>query len=208
VKIGTNESFHHVLFQWSDGSVVLTRQNDYVTEIKNVVRVEEEFCRLEESQQDVLLLRFHDQQGGVRTLFIDSDPVQTNVREVAGHLERLDQVFAWLLPLDYVHRQGDVGLYSRETLPADVERVPSDLYPDRFIEVLSRRHGFDPENACEFYAVDDRFYVRVVGVASMIHPEHEAIPLSPGLYELVGARGTPLPEFVGLRPGETRSLGE
>jgi len=206
MKIGLDASFYHLHFQWTGDLVRLTRQDDYVTEIADVIRIEEEVRRLEESEQNILLLRFHDRHGRVRTLFIDNDPVQTNVREIASELDRLDNVFAWLLPLDYVYRQGDVGLYRRTEIPVQADKISTSSYADRFIEVLSKRHSLDPVGSCEFYSHNDKFYVHVIAPVRLNHPEHESISLETGIYELIGARGTPLPEFVGLRTNEKPAL--
>lgn len=208
MNIGTDEIFHHVSLHWSGNTLRMTRGEEFVIEVRDVVGLVEERRWLAASEQDILFLRLSTQDGGRRAFFIDSDPVQTNVREVSSELERLDDVFPWLLPLDYTHRQGDVGLYQRTTLPPSAGLITREEYPDSFIHILSKRHALDPVDACDFFSGDGRYHVRVNQPARLVHPEHPAITLTPGIYEFLGARGTPLPEFVGLREGESAELGE
>lgn len=205
MRIGTDDSFHHVAMRWGGDTLHITRRGEYVTVVEGVVRIDEERRRAEESEQDILFLRLTT-RCGLRAFFIDSDPVQTNVREVAPELERLDEVFPWLLPTGYTHRQGDVGIYRSAVLPPTALRIPREEYADHFVDILSKRHALDPMSACEFYIGDNHYYVSVNGPARLMHPEHPAIPLEVGLYQLIGARGTPLPVFVGLREGETPEL--
>jgi hypothetical protein len=208
MNIGVDENFHHVQMRWSGNTLHMTRGDEFVAEVKGVVSLTEERRWMDASEQDILFLRLFTEDGGQRAFFIDSDPVQTNVREVSSELERLDEVFPWLLPSDYTHRQGDVGIYQRATLPSSAALIDREEYPERFIHILSKRHALDPVADCDFFVGDGRYHVRVNRQSRLVHPEHPAIALSPGIYELIGARGTPLPEFVGLREGESQELGE
>jgi hypothetical protein len=208
VRVGVDASFHHVEIRWRGEDVELTRGRDFVAAVRGVVAIDEERRYAEETRQHLLLLRMTLRAGGARLFFLDGDPVQTNVREVAPELDGLDAVLAWLLPPGYAHRQGDVGLYRGRDLPPAARPVAPAEYPQAFVSVLSERHHLEPAAACEFFAGGDRFFVRVARAARLVHPEHPALALGPGLYELVGARGTPLPHFVGLRDGETAALEE
>lgn len=207
MKIGMDEVFHNVSILWRGQTLRMTRGAEFVVEVREVVEIVEERLWMASSEQDILFLRLFTQDGP-RAFFIDSDPVQTNVREVSPDLERLADVFPWLLPSDYTHRQGDVGIYQRPTLPPSAELIVRKAYPESFIHILSKRHALDPVTACDFFVGDGRYHVRVNQPSRLIHPEHPAIALAPGIYELLGARGTPLPEFVGLRAGESAELGE
>lgn len=206
ICIGVDSSYHHLNLHWHGDTLVMTRQGEFVAKFPQITGIQQEYARLAESEQDILLLRLDNANGQAHVLFIDNDPVQTNVRLVSDQVTRLADVYAWLLPQDFVHRQGDVGIYLRNELPPDVEEVSADDYPDQFIDILSKRHAFDPPDACRFYVSPTAHYVMVRTPARLIHPEHHAQPLAPALYQLIGARGTPLPEFVGLREGESAEL--
>jgi hypothetical protein len=208
MDIGMDETFHHVDMRWSGNTLRMTRRDEFVAEVRGVVGIVEERRWIESSEQDILFLRLSTKDDGWRAFFIDSDPVQTNVREVSSELERLDDVFPWLLPPDYTHRQGDVGIYQRATLPPSAGPIAREEYPELFMHILSKRHALDPVDACDFFTGNGLYHVRVNSPSRLIHPEHTAIALAPGIYELLGARGTPLPEFVGLREGESAELGE
>jgi hypothetical protein len=208
MDIGVAQAFHHVNMSWSGNTLHLTRRDEFVAEVRGVVGIVEERRWMADSEQDILFLRLCTQDDGWRAFFIDSDPVQTNVREVSSELERLDDVFPWLLPTDYTHRQGDVGIYQRTALPPAAGPIAREEYPELFIHITSKRHALDPVEVCDFFVGNGLYYVRVNRPARLVHPEHPAIALAPGIYELLGARGTPLPEFVGLREGEAAELGE
>lgn len=208
MNIGVDENFHHVNMRWSGNTLRMTRGDEFVVEVRDVAGLVEERRWMATSEQDIVFLRLFTQDGVQRAFFIDSDPVQTNVREVSSELERLDDVFPWLLPSDYTHRQGDVGIYQRATLPPSAGLIAREEYPESFIHILSKRHALDPVMACDFFVGEGRYHVRANQPSRLVHPEHPAIALAPGLYELLGARGTPLPEFVGLREGESPELGE
>jgi len=203
IKIGTDSVYHHLNLQWKTDTLVMTRQGVFLAEFRDVASIQQEYARIEESQQDVLLLRLHDRHGNVHALFVDNDPVQTNVRLISSEVSRLADVYSWLLPSGYAHRQGDVGLYLRDKLPRNARKVSAKHYPQRFIGILSKRHSFAPIDSLRFYATRNTYYVRVVEPARLIHPEHEAQPLEPGLYRLIGAKGIPLPKFIGLRHAES-----
>lgn len=203
IKIGTDSVYHHLNLQWNSDTLVMTRQGVFLAEFRDVSSIQQEYARMEESQQDVLLLRLHDRHGNVHSLFIDNDPVQTNVRLISSEVSRLADVYGWLLPSGYVHRQGDVGLYLRDKLPRNARKVSAKDYPQRFIGILSKRHDFIPTDSLQFYATRNTYYVRVVEPVRLIHPEHDALPLVPGLYRLIGAKGIPLPKLIGLRRSES-----
>lgn len=208
MRVGIDDKFFKIDIRWDGETAMLRRGEEYVANIPGVIAITEERRDLPESEQVVLLLRLFRRDGSVRTLFLDTDPVQSNVREVAPHLERLDDVFDWLLEPGYMHRQGDVGIYAAAAIPADCRAVAAAEYADHFAPILSKRHALEPLEACEFHVGDGTYFVRVHGPARLVHPEHHAIAVAPGLYEIRGARGTPLPEIVGLRHGEQQVYGE
>ncbi|MGZ5443432.1 MAG: CBS domain-containing protein [Thermoanaerobaculia bacterium] len=208
MQIGVDTSFYKIDIRWSGRTAMFRRGDEYVADVHDVVDISVERREVRESDQVVMLLRLHCADGSVRALFLDSDPVQSNVREVASHLDRLDDVFSWLLEPGYAHRQGDVGIYAAPDIPSASRRVPAAEVPEVFAPILSKRHSLTPVEACEFFAGQDTWFVHVRDAARLVHPEHQAIAISPGLYEIRGARGIPLPSFVGLRGEEREALGE
>src|SRR5215210_7708741 len=161
MNVGVDETFHHVNMCWSGDTLRVTRRDEFVVEVGDVVEVSEERRRVEASEQDIVFLRLFTRGGGPRAFFIDSDPVQTNVREVSPELERLDDVFPWLLPPGYTHRQGDVGIYRRDAVPPSARPVAREEYPERFVDILSKRHALEPAAACDFFGGDGRYHVVV-----------------------------------------------
>jgi hypothetical protein len=208
MKMGHDESFYAISIRWSGATAQLRRGDEFVADIADVVQLDSERRDVPESEQVVLLLRFGLADGSTRVLFLDSDPVQSNAREVAGHLRRLDEVFDWLLEPGYVARQGDVGIYPAHAVPATSSPIASGDYPAVFEPVLSQRHSLQPVSVCELAAGAGLFHVRALAPIRLVHPEHHAVALEPGLYELRAARGEPLPSFTGLRHGERAALGE
>lgn len=206
INVGGDAIFHHVKLGWIGNTLRMTRRTDFVVEVPGVRRVALEYRWVSASEQDILFLRLFLENGKARAFFLDNDPVQTNVREVSAELERLEDVFRWLLPTEYIHRHGDVGIYRRESVPVTSHLIPVQSYPESFVPILSKRHALEPAISCEFYTGDGRYHLKVIQPARMVHPEHPAISLSPGIYELLAARGAPLPEFVGLRDGESAQL--
>lgn len=208
MKIGVDDHFHNVAWVWNGRTLNITRGEDWVTRVVGVLGISEEHRLVPASDQAILFVRFLIQGNGVRALFIDDDCVQTNVREVSPDLLTLDDVLLWLLPPDYTRRQGDVGVYRRTALPPGLNRINADEYPEHFSLILSKRHALQPITSCEFYVGNNRYYVVLDRAARLVHPEHSAIDLESGIYELIGARGQPLPQFVGLREGEISARAE
>lgn len=208
MEIGVDTTFFNIDITWDGDTARFRRDGEYVTDVHGVTALELERRDVPESEQTVMLLRLRCGDGSARALFLDADPVQSNVREVAPHLERLDDVFDWLLEPGYVHRQGDVGIYARQAIPILAHRLSAAEYPDAFEPILSKRHQLSPAESCEFFAGGGVWFVRVREAARLIHPEHHALSLEPGLYEIRGAQGTPLPSFSGLRANERNALGE
>jgi len=206
VRIGVDSTYYRLNLRWKHNSLKIIRQEEIVAEFNGVCEVLQEYGWLQQSAQDILLLRLRCHDGTLHCLFIDNDTIQTNVRLVSNALTRLSDVYPWLLPQDFLHRQGDVGIYVRNALPIGVHEISADSYPKAFAEVLSQRHSFDPAPRCRFYVGEELYYVRVMEQIRLVHPEHEALLLEPGLYQLIGAAGTPLPHFIGLRPGEATEL--
>jgi len=208
MEIGVDTSFFGISVSWEGRTARFRRGAEYVTDVADVVELATERRDAPAAEQSVMLVRLRSADGTVRALFLDADPVQSNAREVGPHLERLDEVFDWLLEPGFLHRQGDVGIYGVAAPQSGAQPVAVADYADRFEPVLSKRHQLSPAEACEFLAGDGKWFVRVHRATRLIHPEHPALALAPGLYELRGARGEPLPSFSGLRPHERSALGE
>jgi CBS domain-containing protein len=208
MNIGIDTAFHNIDITWSGRTAHFRRDGEFVTDVEDVQSIDVERRELPESEQTVMLLRLRSGDGSVRTLFLDADPVQSNVREVAPELERLDDVFDWLLEPGYVHRQGDVGIYPASDIPPAARCLAPAEYADAFEPILSKRHQPSPAERCEFFVAQNAWFVRAGEGVRLVHPEHHAIALQPGLYEFRGARGTPLPSFSGLRAHERSALGE
>ena len=203
-RISEQAAIRRLEFTWSGDDLRITRQGELVVELAGVARIGEQASVCEETLQDLLLLKIACADGRTHAFFIDADPVQTNVRAVDPGLEVLEEVLDWLLPQGYVHRQGDVGIYPRSYLPAGARKIDAADYADECVDILSYRHLLEPAVSCNFYCAPGKLcYVLVRDAVRLVHPEHPAIELEPGLYELLGARGVALPQYVGLREGET-----
>ncbi|MGJ4939536.1 CBS domain-containing protein [Bradyrhizobium sp. HKCCYLS1011] len=203
VQIGRDTTFFNLTFVWYGRKLAIVRQGELVTEIDGVMRLQEQYRYESGSKQHVLLLTVDSEQSGRRVLFIDADPVQTNVREVDCALSNIDETYAWLLPQDFLHRQGDVGIYARDAVPGHLPLVPSGDYERVFEPAFSGRHVLVPVEGFVFYSDGSSFYVEVLcAKARIMHPEHHPVELRSGFYEIREARGIPLPSFSGLRDGE------
>jgi hypothetical protein len=177
---------------WSGSDVRITQDGETIVQITNVVRVEEDLLSRPETAQDSVLLRLWQKPDVVRALFIDDDQHQTSVREVDPSLVDVNAVIEWLLPAGYMCRQGDIGIYRRDRLPPNVRevRVPADT--ERLKRIVGR-HVLDRQDACKVFISGTRPFVLVQELVRLIHPEHSAIELDKGLYELVASRGRVLP---------------
>ena len=136
-----------------------------------------------------------------RTFFLSADSRQATLREIHPSLWTLRSALQWLLPPGYAHRQGDIGIYRREQLPTQVRAVSIEHWLNEYAPILHFRHRLVPLAACAFYKTRKRYFVRLQSKARIIHPEHEAVLIPPGLYELVGARGRPIPRTSLTRVG-------
>jgi hypothetical protein len=205
-QIGVDTAFFKIAISWEGTTALFRRNGELVIDVSNVVRLSEEWRESPQTEQTILFLRLFRADGSVCSLFLDNDNVQSNAREVSPDLERLDDVFPWLLDQDFVHRQGDVGVYACAQVPLLATLVSEEHVLDMFEPVLSRRHTFDPLSSCELFVGNNSYYVRVNKPVRLIHPEHRSIPLAIGLYEIRGARGTALPNYIGLRDNERAAL--
>jgi hypothetical protein len=85
------------------------------------------------------------------------------------------------------YRQGDVLLVRRTRLPRGTKPVPRDR--GRIVlaygEVTGHAHAIDEEFA-ELVEVEKQRFLRVPGkeVATLVHEEHAAIEVPPGIYEV------------------------
>jgi hypothetical protein len=182
MRIGEDMAFHRLQLDWQGNTLRICRAGEMLCELPDVCHVQEERRHL--PGQEILFLRATAADGDVSALFIDDDSVQTNVRRVAPHLADVDAVLGWLLPPGFLCRQGDVGFYPRPALPPAAGELAAPL---------NRRHLFEPAASCRFFAgADGDVHVQVAERAQVVHPEHEAVTLEPGIYQIVGARGEPL----------------
>ena len=145
-------------------------------------------------------------RGRARSFFLSHDLLQTNVREVPSHLPNLAAVLEWLLPSFFLARQGDVGLYLRNRLPAGASEIAVGAYAVALTHVLGRRHRFAPLVHCRFFGHRRRAFVRVHQAVRLLHPEHAPLRIDSGLYEIRAARGRALPGATRVRESSSELL--
>jgi hypothetical protein len=171
-----------------------------------VRQISEERAVAEGSNQSLMLLRVLTKDDS-RSYFVDFEHGRTNVRRVSSHLMTLSETLAWLLPRGYVERQGDVAFYE-VGIPDHVKEVEAAEFERRLFPRLWGRHQFTPVSTTKFFiAVDQHFFLRVEQSQPVIHPEHPALELRVGGYELVVAKGQSLPTFVEVRRAKTLLVG-
>lgn len=91
------------------------------------------------------------------------------------------------------YRQGDVLIRAVKSIPSTAKDVTS---KDRIVlaygEVTGHAHAIAPGEATEFSFSDAagvvRRFLNVVKEATVRHEEHAAIPLPPGMYEIIAQR--------------------
>lgn len=91
------------------------------------------------------------------------------------------------------YRQGDVLIRQIKSLPKNAKDVtPKDRIVLAYGEVTGHAHAIAPDEAREFSLADAagvvRRFLNVVRSAVVRHEEHAAIPLPPGVYEIVQQR--------------------
>lgn len=208
MRIGESTTFHHLQLDWQGNTLRIGRAGELVCELPDLCHTQAERRHL--PGQEVLFLKAAAADGDVQALFIDYDSVQTNVRRVASHLADIDEVLGWLLPPGFLCRQGDVGFYPRPDLPSAVRCLgsyPSDSDGGDLAALLNRRHLFEPAGSCRFFAGENGdFHVQVAERARVVHPEHEAVTLEPGIYQILGARGEALAGVTAPRAARVELL--
>jgi hypothetical protein len=189
--------FHDILIVGAGQKLVVTRRQEVLAQFDHTdgYTVEDE---TKTPEQHMLLFWFVAGHERIK-FFADHDGVQTNLREVDPSLVGLENVIKWLLPPGYLARQGDVGLYSADISQAGATEVAAADHLDAFSPILKRRHMIAAPKNCRFFQSPSRFFVRVEQVTQLIHPEHAAISLRPGEFELMGARGTVYPILQNVR---------
>ena len=90
-------------------------------------------------------------------------------------------------------RQGDVLIRKIKSLPKAAKDItPKDRIVLAYGEVTGHAHAIAPGEAREFSMADaanaTRRFLSVVKEATVRHEEHAAIPLPPGIYEIVQQR--------------------
>ena len=92
-----------------------------------------------------------------------------------------------------IYRQGDVLIRAIKALPKSVEAVtPKGRIVLAYGEVTGHAHAIAEGEAREFSYAEAggvvRRFLEVVKKATVKHEEHAAIPLPPGLYEVITQR--------------------
>jgi hypothetical protein len=199
MKIGEDFIFHNVTLRWKGNDLTITIRNQTAAQVNSVVSIFEEYGYDRMTDQALLHLKFLLENGQVRAFFLDYDNIQTNIREVSPDPKNLQDLLNWLLPREYLVRQGDIAFYERYALPViarivDIIEFQRVLYP-----LIGARHRFEADHKCDFLVANDRFFIVVHEVLRLVHPEHKPVVLKAGYYELLIARGSVLPEEVFVR---------
>lgn len=92
-----------------------------------------------------------------------------------------------------IYRQGDVLIRKIKSLPKSAKDItPKDRIVLAYGEVTGHAHAIAPGEAREFSMADaanaTRRFLSVVKEATVRHEEHAAIPLPPGIYEIIQQR--------------------
>lgn len=203
------------LFSWFGRATLATKWSDQMFTLASVTAVLNDFgCtmyrahqvavsiegatdwRLETGSiggaQRMALLRVFTGDEVRGAFFVDAEDNQANVRAVDPSLETLAATIEWLLPSDLHARQGDLGVQIADAIPSEARDVTDD-FDVEFDLPLHGRHRFT-KNDVRYFRRNDRYFVELPTGASLVHPEHEATILSEGRYELIPARGTPMPK--------------
>jgi hypothetical protein len=188
-----------------DASLTVTRRRDEILVLKEVTDLTIDDAR-ETGEEHLLLLRSSTSRYD-RVFFLDHDKIQTNIREVVPTLRNLEDTIRWLLPTDYVDRQGDIGVYSC-AIPSRARFCPWEDYEKTFAPVLNERHVIDRPEDCLFATHGKRRFVSVLRPLLMVHPEHPPITIPHGEFELVKARGMSFPILQYVRDCQPGSLLE
>lgn len=179
------------------GTLQIERYAQRVMTVTNVTKMTAEAGLGSDGTREILLrLR---SPAGWRAFFIDESDCQSNLREIDPSVTTLAAAVAWLLPPGFVCRQGDVGIYPCAVMPTQARACAAGTHLEAFGPVLGRRHVFETAAHCDFFVADCRYFVSVRDHVRLIHPEHESIAIERGQYEIISARGTPIPDALPLR---------
>jgi len=207
--IGEDTNYYGIDMRWeNDNDLVMNRGDEFVIRINNVKEVTylEEYS--EKTEQSMMLLKVFYDEDKVTALYLDADPVQTNAREVDSSVNTIKETLEWLLRPGYFCRQGDIGFYVCDSIPADAVEVPREEYEDYYVKPFHKRHYIEPKENCNFYVIGTdpsnyKYYMKANKPANIVHPEHPLVELPLGCIEVVCAGGEPLPKIIGLKEGET-----
>jgi len=94
-----------------------------------------------------------------------------------------------------IYRQGDIVIREVRRLPADVRRQCSPVLA--YGEKTGHSHRL--KGPGQVWRQDTQLYLRLEHPSQIVHEEHRAITLSPGIYKVLGQR-----EFVS--PAEDRRV--
>lgn len=80
-------------------------------------------------------------------------------------------------------RHGDILPIRIEALPEGATPIPT--RPLAYGEVTGHSHKLDADlGAAEMFERDGTLYFRLKELASVVHDEHNRLPLAPGIYEV------------------------
>lgn len=172
-----------------NGAATIRRDGFVALEIREVRNIswEENVDGLQEGA--LCHCRVQSFNGSKRAFFLDADNGQANIREIDSALPDLRSVIKWLLPRGYSYRQGDIGIYRRESLPRMAQVVLARAYLEEYAPILHMRHRLEPLEACQFYRTTRKYFVRLESEARILHPEHAPVHMRVGSYEFIAARG-------------------
>lgn len=204
---GEERTFHEARFSQSGERLTIRLREYVVDEIDAVSTIRMERGRDHATGQELLFLKV-EAGCGTRAFFVDYEHGQTNVREVSPTLASLSETLAWLLPPDFLLRQGDLAFYLMKQLPQDVQEVSLEQFERLLLPKIGGRHLICAARTCKFYVLEAcRFFFCVVEGMQVTHPEHPPAVLNPGPYELAIARGRSLPEYLEIREARTFAVG-
>ena len=202
MEINKNRTFFGIDITWHNSTMTLHRSEEFVAEANEIISLKHEEMFDKKNNQHMMYVVTESKWGAKRGFFFDADHIQSNVREVDPSLKNLSQVLNWLLPSDYYCRQGDIGFYEINKIPYKATILMPGEYHDYFVKPFHKRHLVRPEKNCDFFIIDDKYYIHVKKDASVVHPEHYPAKLKPGYFEVLCAQGEPLPKIVGLKDEE------
>lgn len=187
------------IFSCKDGNITIKRDGLLLEQCRNVCNVECETLHLTKMEM-VRLISIMSSSEKKNNYFIWRDATQSTIREVDQSLQNLESVLRWLLPTGYSYRQGDIALYECSSEWQSYFVCRSNLINVSLDTILGSRHFFDPPCLCangNDGVVAGRLIVMLEEPSLLMHPEHGSLKVAPGIYEVIAAKGKPLPvEYI------------